>query len=157
MRRTAGSSNTCTAQSRPRSNLERMDKRQIGALAALLLTVWGGIEFLRLERIWNSEFRDPYLVNVQESRLGAVKDIIPADAVVGYLTDMQPDSIQWAAAFNTAQYELAPRILELGTNREWLLANFAGHGDFPAYAQANGFRVERELGNGVAVLRKVRR
>ena len=134
-----------------------MDKRQIGALAAVLLTVWGAIEFFRLERIWNSEFRDPYLVNVQDARLGAVRDIIPADAVVGYMTDMEVNSIQWSAAFNTAQYELAPRILEVGTNREWLLANFAGKGDFVAFAQANGFRVERDLGNGVAVLRRASR
>jgi hypothetical protein len=134
-----------------------MDKRQIGALAAVLLTVWGAIEFLRLERMWNSEFRDPYLVNVQNARLGAVRDIIPADAVVGYITDMEPNSVQWSAAFNAAQYELAPRILEVGTTREWLVANFAGTGDFPAFAQANGFRVERDLGNGVAVMRKVSR
>jgi hypothetical protein len=53
-----------------RSNLEEMDKRQIGALAAVLLTVWGAVEFIRLERMWNSQFRDPYLVNVQNDRLG---------------------------------------------------------------------------------------
>jgi hypothetical protein len=134
-----------------------MDKRQIGALAAVLLTVWGAVEFIRLERMWNSQFRDPYLVKVQNDRLGVVRDIIPADAVVGYITDMEPNSIQWNAAFNSAQYELAPRILEVGVNREWLLANFAGKGDFPAFAQANGFRVERDLGNGVAVMRKVSR
>ena len=134
-----------------------MDKRQIGALAAVLLTVWGAIEFLRLERMWNSEFRDPYLVNVQNDRLGGVRGIIPPEAVVGYITDMEANSVQWSAAFNAAQYELAPRILEVGTDREWLLANFAGKGDFAAFAQANGFRVERDFGHGVAVMRKVSR
>ena len=133
-----------------------MDRRQLGSLAAVLLAVWGAIEFYGLERIWNTQFHDPYVIGAQQTRFAAVRDVMPADAISGYITDLEPNTIAWSAAFNGAQYVLAPRILEAGTNREWLLTNFSkpGAADVPAFAKVNSFRIERDLGQGVFVLRK---
>ena len=134
-----------------------MDKRQWGAIAAVVLSLWGVIEFVRLERIWNTQFHDPYLIAGQHSRFEGVRHIIPPDAILGYITDLEPNSASWSAAFNGAQYVLAPRLLEEGTKRDWVLVNYSKIVDFAAIAQQNGFRIERDFGQGVLVLHKADR
>jgi hypothetical protein len=133
-----------------------MDKRQMGAIAAVVLAVWGAIEFFGLERTWNTQFHDPYVIGAQETRFAGVRDVMPPDAISGYITDLEPNTIGWSAAFNGAQYVVAPRILEPGTDRAWLLTNFSkpGVADVPAFARVNGYRIERDFGQGVYVLRK---
>lgn len=131
-----------------------MDKRQLGAIAAVILCLWGALEFASLERTWNAQFRDPYLIASQHQRFEGARQIIPADAVVSYLTDLEAGSVQWSAAFNGAQYVLAPRLLEDGAKREWLLVNYGKAADFAALAQQHGYRVERDFQNGVLVMRK---
>ena len=81
-----------------------MDKRQLGALAAVLLTVWGAIEFFGLEHTWNAQFHDPYVIGAQQTRFAGVRDVMPADAISGYITDLEPNTIAWSATFNGAQY-----------------------------------------------------
>jgi hypothetical protein len=131
-----------------------MDKRQWGAAVAVALSLWGAIEFVRLERIWNTEFHDPYLIAGQHERFEGARQLLPPDAIVGYITDLEPNSVGWSAAYNGAQYVLAPRLLEEGVKRDWLLVNYSKAADFAAIAQQNGFRIERDFGNGVLVMRR---
>ena len=131
-----------------------MDKGQIGAILAVVLALWGAIEFVSFERAWNTEFQDPYVIAAQGRRFEGVRQVIPADAVVSYITDLPPGTPAWSASFNGAQYVLAPRLLEEGFQRDWLLVNYAQPVDFAALAQQNGFRIERDLGGGVLVMRK---
>jgi hypothetical protein len=136
-----------------------MDKRQLGSVAAVVLAIWGAIEFFGLEHTWNTQFRDPYVIAAQQARFAGVREVMPPDAISGYITDLEPNTISWSATFNGAQYAVAPRLLEPGTNREWLLTNFSrpGAADVPTFAKVNGFRIERDLGQGVFVLRKEKR
>jgi hypothetical protein len=134
-----------------------MDKRQWGATAAVVLALWGVLEFVRLERNWNTQFHDPYLIAGQHERFEGVRRIVPPDAIIGYITDLEPNSVSWSAAFNGAQYVLAPRLLEEGAKRDWLLVNYSKAADFATIAQQNGFRIERDLGQGVLILHKAGR
>lgn len=131
-----------------------MNRLQFGALAAVLLAFWGALEYYQLESVWNNEFRDPYLIAAQHARFEGAKQMIPPDAIVGYITDLEPNSVSWSAAFNGAQYVLAPRLLEPGTTRQWLIANFARPADFLAFAKSTGFHIEKDFGNGVVVMKK---
>jgi hypothetical protein len=79
-----------------------MDKRQLGSLAAVLLAVWGAIEFFGLERTWNTQFRDPYVIGAQQTPFAGVRDVMPADAISGYTTDLEPNTIGWSAALARA-------------------------------------------------------
>jgi hypothetical protein len=133
-----------------------MDKRQLGAIAAVVLSLWGAIEFVGVERRWNTEFHDPYLIAGQHERFAGARPIIPPNAIAGYITDLEPGTVLWGAAFNGAQYVLAPRLLEEGVKRDWVLVNYAQPADFNSIAQQNGLRIERDFGNGVLVMRKER-
>jgi hypothetical protein len=134
-----------------------MHKGQLGTILAVVLSLWGAIEFIGLERSWNTEFHDPYLIAAQHQRFEGVRQLIPADAVVSYASDLQPGSVVWSAAFNGAQYVLAPRLLEEGFKREWLLVNYSQPADFAALGQQHGFRIELDFGGGVLVMRKEQR
>src|SRR5688572_25273843 len=97
------------------SNNSSMDKGQLGAILAVVLSLWGAIEFVSFERAWNTELHDPYVIAAQHRRFEGVRQLIPADAVVSYMTDLPAGTAAWGASFNGAQYVLAPRLLEEGT------------------------------------------
>jgi hypothetical protein len=123
------------------------------ALAALL-SLWGSFEYSGLESAYQQQFRDPYQVAAQFSRLERVQSAIPEKAVLGYLTDAVPGSVVGDAMFNGAQYVLAPRVLQKGVAFDLVLGNFTKPGDFAAVGRAQGLGLERDFGNGVVLFRR---
>ena len=123
------------------------------ALAALL-SLWGSFEYSGLESAYQQQFRDPYQVAAQFSRLERVQSAIPEKAVLGYLTDAVPGSVVGDAMFNGAQYVLAPRVLQKGVAFDLVLGNFTKPGDFAAVGRAQGLGLERDFGYGVVLFRR---
>lgn len=121
-------------------------------IAASLLAVWGAIENFQLESA--NTLRDPYMVGVQEQRLAGVTQTVPANAIVGYLSDMHDGSTVALAMFNSARYTLAPRLLVEGTDRDFVLGNFAKPADWNTVASEHGLKVVRDFGNGVVLFNK---
>jgi hypothetical protein len=118
-------------------------------IAAAVLAVWGAIEGFQIEGESNAS--DPYMVNIQPVRLAGVMETVPRTAVVGYVSDLQGSSTAALAMFNSARYALAPRLLVEGTDRDWVLGNFAKPADYTAIARERGLRVVQDFGNGVVL------
>ena len=127
---------------------------KIGIAAATLLSLWGVVEYFGFESAYQRESRDPYRIAAQTARLEGVRAALPENAVLGYLTDLEPGSIAASTAFNAAQYALAPRILERGATQAQVLGNFSRPADFAALGRQQGLRLERDFQNGVVLFRK---
>jgi len=120
-------------------------------IAAALLGVWGAIESFQIET--GNTAGDPYMVDLQPARLAGVIDAIPPTAIVGYLSDAQNGSTAALAMFNSARYALAPRLLVMGTDRDWVLGNFTRPADYAAIGREHGLAFSRDFGNGVVLFR----
>jgi hypothetical protein len=94
-------------------------------------------------------------VAAQAARLAGLSAIVPNDAVLGYITDLEPGSPSAWAMFNAAQYTLAPRILlQNNTAQNLVLGNFARPADFSAIGRRHGISIERDFQNGIVLFRR---
>jgi hypothetical protein len=132
---------------------------QIGVLAAAAICVWGALDFFVFESDLQSQSqnRDPYMVAAQPERFSGLKRVVSEDAVLGYLSDAEPGSTIAGAIFESAQYALAPRLLQMSTEREWVLGNFTRPADFQAVGARYSLHLERDFGNGVVLYRRTGR
>lgn len=121
---------------------------------AAAVSLWGVIEHFGFEAEDQKQNRDPYRIAQQAERFEQVRSVVPEKAQLGYLTDLEPGSVAGSAAFNGAQYILAPRLLKQDTSPELALGNFARPADFAALGRGHGLGVERDFGNGVVLFRK---
>jgi hypothetical protein len=126
----------------------------IGLTAAAMLCLWGAIAYFGFEAVFNQQNRDPYQTAAQAARLADLRAALPQDAVLGYLTDLEPGSVAASASFNIAQYALAPRLLRQDAEQPELFGNFSRPADFAAVGRRHGLRIERDFGAGVVLLRK---
>jgi len=125
-----------------------------GLAAAALLALWGAVAYYASESAYQRENSDPYQVAAQFVRLRPVASALPANAVIGYWTDAQPDSVVESAMFLSAQYVLAPRLLQKGAIRDWVLGNFTRPADFAALGRSRGLRLQQDFGNGVVLFQR---
>jgi hypothetical protein len=128
---------------------------RVGVALAAALSMWGAVEYFGFETGYQKESRDPYHVAAQAARLEGASALVPEDAVLGYITDLEPGSPSAWAMFNAAQYTLAPRILlQNNTAQTRVLGNFARPADFGAVGKQQGLSIERDFQNGVVLFRK---
>jgi hypothetical protein len=100
-------------------------------------------------------------ISTNERRFAALRPLLPAHGLVGYLSDPRPTGAtpfdSNAAALHhfrrylLAQYALAPALLVEGTEPELVVGNFDS-GTAPT-APA-GLRVVREFGDGLVLFRR---
>ena len=100
-------------------------------------------------------------ISANERRFAAMRPLLPAQGLVGYLSDPKPTGAtpfdSNAAALHhfrrylLAQYALAPALLVEGTEPEFVVGNFDS-GTAPI-APA-GLRVVREFGDGLMLFRR---
>jgi hypothetical protein len=127
---------------------------RVGVAVAIALSMWGVMEYFGFETAYQRQSRDPYQVAAQATRLEGIPALVPEDAILGYLTDLELGSAGAWAMFNAAQYALAPRILRQDTAQACVLGNFAHPADFAALGRQHGLSVERDFHNGVVLFRK---
>lgn len=124
--------------------------------AATLMALLGAMDVFRGARL----VKDDYQMEARLARYAAVPAALPDNVrEVGYLTDAPYGSgTGGQLLFFTAQYALAPRLVVDKTDAtEWVLGNFKQPpADWARAAAENRLRLERDLGNGVALLRRVR-
>jgi len=125
----------------------------IAALAVALLAVFAATKSYDLS---SQQASDPYGITAGQTRFAAALEILPATGVIGYLTDMPVAENVGSIALMAAQYSMAPRaIVPIGKSRaEWALGNFAHPGNFAERGAQAGYRIVRDLGNGVVVYRR---
>jgi hypothetical protein len=124
---------------------------KVGLALAVALSIWGAVSYFGYETEFQRQSRDPYRVAAQSARLAGLRAALPEDAVLGYVTDMEPDCVTASSTFNVAQYALAPRLLRQDTAQPRVLGNFAHPADFAAIGRRHGLRVERDFGEGVVL------
>ena len=125
-----------------------------GVAAAAIVSLAGLAFYGRLETSYQEQHPDPYKVSAQFSRFADFRAAVPEASILGYMSDVDPDSDAAKALLNTAQYALAPRVLDKDHPHELVLGNFARQGDFTALGMQRGLRLERDFGNGVVLYRK---
>jgi len=124
-----------------------------GVAAAILVCLWGAYQSYRSESAYQHQLPDPYQISAQFVRLGPVLSAVPENSVLGYVTDVDANVVDWAL-FGGAEYVLAPRLLARGTHHDWVLGNFTRPADFAAFGKSLGLRLQQDYGNGVVLYRK---
>ena len=127
---------------------------KIGVAAAALLSLWGAVQYFGFETGFQKQNRDPYQIAATAARLEGIRASLPANAELGYLTDLEPGGVADSAMFNGAQYFLAPRLLNKDADRPQVLGNFSRPVDYGAIGRQHGLRIERDFQNGVVLFRK---
>lgn len=120
-----------------------------GVVCAALLSLWGAGSFYAMEK----GNRDQFGVGEQRARFQELLAAVPENAVLGYVTDVPEGNDVDTLLFDTASYVLAPRLLERGANRPWVLGDFSAPLDFQGFAVQHGLRLERDFGRGVVLFR----
>ena len=124
-----------------------------GVLAAAALAVIIVFVVDQFERRYQTSTRDPFQVQPQTERFRGVMESLPPATVVGYMTDLEPTDRSAPIIFRTAQYTLAPRLLQPGTAQEWVIGNFSKALDFRAMGAGKGLQLVQDFGNGVVLYR----
>ena len=126
-----------------------------GVCAAAALAFYSVIDFVQWEDAFRRNNIDPYSIFTQEARFGSIRSRLPEGTAAGYVTDLPPGSVQAQAAFASARYALAPRMLvELSDGAEWVIGNFSRPPDVAAIAKQNGLTPVDDFGNGVVLFRR---
>jgi hypothetical protein len=125
-----------------------------GAIA--LLTIWSSVNFYGTTAGLTSSGVDVYKVGDQAARFQDLMSVLPATAIVGYVSDVAPNDTLSAALYSSAQYTLAPRLVtNQRSNRppEWVIGDFSKPLDVVQFGKDRGLSLVRDFGNG-AVLYK---
>ena len=101
----------------------------------------------------NRDSRDPDGIVMDEERFTGIRAALPPRGTVGYLSDAGGKS-ENVRAYYLTQYFLAPVVVAPDTAHELVVANFASRSAIARLAASNGFTVESDFSNGVALLRR---
>lgn len=129
---------------------------QRAAYAALAVAALACAAALKSYDLSSQLAPDPFGIAAAQTRFAAALELLPASGVIGYLSDMGMSENVGRIAFMDAQYALAPRAVVPfeKSNPEWVLGNFARPGNFAERGAQAGYRIVRDLGNGVVVYRR---
>jgi hypothetical protein len=127
-----------------------------GIILTALLPVWGAWAYYREESAYQRKYPDAFRVQAQVARFASFRSVVPESAVLGYFSNTDPGSALDQQMRLSAQYVLAPRLLETGTGPELVLGNLTSSADTTALGQSRGLSVERDFGRGVILYRKER-
>ncbi|MEO7145404.1 MAG: hypothetical protein ABI165_18060 [Bryobacteraceae bacterium] len=86
------------------------------------------------------------------TRFDALRKALPAEGVIGYITDHVGDPNQAIAEYYITQYALAPVLVTNSFDQKFVVGNFHGAMD-PAAIKTKGLEFVRDFGNGVELLR----
>jgi hypothetical protein len=126
-------------------------------LAILLLVgatmLSGGREVYRAVDLWRLPGHDADLVTAADARFAALRQALPAHGVVGYVSEPTHDA---DTRFHLAQHALAPLVLARGVDHEVVVSDFSASGTVAEALARERFRVVRDFGRGVLLLRPAR-
>jgi hypothetical protein len=121
-----------------------------GLCICAALSVYGALQFYSEQRERNRTQPDPYMLIDQERRFAPVREIVPPNALLGYVSDLATNP----TLLLTAQYALAPRLVVKNPTSDWVIGNFARPQDFAAYARSHGLILVKQFPEGVILFRR---
>lgn len=88
-----------------------------------------------------------------DRRFTALRAILPAKGIIGYLTDPDtpPGDTNAQAEYRLAQYALAPLLVVNSPNQKFVVGNFH-RAVTTGSLRDRGYKLVREFGNGIALL-----
>lgn len=119
-----------------------------------VLSLYGAVQFYGEQTERNQTQRDPYKLIDQERRFAPVREIVPPNALVGYVSDLATDPTLMLTAMLTAQYTLAPRLIVKNPSSDWVIGNFTRLQDYAAFGSARGLTVVNVFPDGVVLFRR---
>jgi len=132
-----------------------------GAAVVAVLVLYGLLDFYQSTKQFNQERPDLYRMGYQEPRFAEVATMLPLDANVGYISNLEFNDIKGAAAFAGAQYALAPRRVVPYNDPSagpLVVGNFTVDVESSEItsriAREKGMRVVRNFDAGVVLFRK---
>jgi hypothetical protein len=120
-----------------------------GLGVAVLLSLYASLSFYDAQTERNKASSDPYRIAAQEQRFTALKRSLPANTVLGYVSDLQQPAI-----LSAAQYWLAPFVIVDDAGREWVLGNFTRPLDYAEFGKKRKLTLVKDFSNGVVLFRK---
>jgi hypothetical protein len=126
-------------------------------LGAGLLAVYGALNSYQVSAEYAKQFPDAYGGERAQVRFAPLRAKVPADAELGYFTDLDPGQAAYNPAFLSAQYAIAPRVLlfvDATTRPQLAVGNFSKPQDYAAAGEARGYEVMADLGNGVVLFQR---
>ena len=128
-----------------------------GVVAVCVLSCVAGFEAYIDTADYHAAQKDTFIVGQTFWRFAGAIPLLPRGEMVGYLTDLEPGSVQNTTAFLAAQYALAPNLLVSLDPRvkvNWVVGNYSQETDAQQTAKIFGMQVAKDFGNGVVVFRK---
>ena len=126
-------------------------------LGVAVFALFGALNSYQTSAAYSRQYPDAYGAARAEIRFASIAARIPANGVLGYITDLDPASASFAPAFLAAQYALAPRqvVIAKATGQpEWAIGNFSKPLDYAAAGGALGYEISRDDGNGVILFHR---
>ena len=126
-----------------------------GSAVVAVLALWGVLNFFTATEAMSTTAADVYRISDQQWRFQQASAAVPAQGVIGYITDQSGTQAQ--AMLLGAQYVLAPRVLvELKNhpNASWVIGNFAKQLDIVEFGREHRLQPVRDFGAGVVLFRK---
>ena len=99
------------------------------------------------------------MASLYETRFAELKNYLPANSVVGYITDIQPDENtkkgygEYLTWYYLTQYVLSPAIIADETTRPLVIGNFQKPVDLSRISSEYRLTLIREFGDGVMLFR----
>jgi hypothetical protein len=128
-----------------------------GIGGVVLLCVFTAFQSYRTADADARAYHDPYMINAQPARLRDAITYLPANAELGYLSDISFEVANGSAAYFGVMYALAPRLVTRSADsHEWVVGNFSHPLDYAAAGAAHRLEVVRDFGNGIVLFRRRR-
>lgn len=127
------------------------------AIAAAAIAMFSAMTLYSVARAMNETSKDPFHVQMAAEQFAPVLSRIPANAVLGYVSDLELNTDAGKAAFFATQYAIAPRILvdaSKGERFDYVLGNWGLAQDYAAAGQSRGLTLVEDFGNGIVLYRK---
>ncbi len=133
---------------------------KIGVVLLLLVTLYGGCTVI----VWGVKLGSGRSgaddrITVYEKRFQELKKDLPADAVVGYVSDRTAERASRAKPFAGSdvlltQYALAPVMVTNAIKTDRVVGNFQDPRNMASLARKEGLILVRDYGLGVALFKR---
>ncbi|MBK5293723.1 MAG: hypothetical protein JJE04_18850 [Acidobacteriia bacterium] len=126
----------------------------VGIVTAVVLSLLGAMDFYQLAAAARKHTPDPYLVATQLQRYEPVKQAVGEGVRLGYISNLAFETTRGSMMFYLAQYALAPRLVLVKPEGEWVLGDFTAKMDYEAKGKEHGLAIAQDFGDGLILYRR---
>jgi hypothetical protein len=130
----------------------------IAACAAVaLLTLWSTVSFRGATEELAGPNADVYKIGDQATRFQELISALPAEGIVGYVSDVPASKTLASVLYSSARYTVAPRLVtdqSVNPAPEWVIGNFSMPLDVVQFGKDRGLTLVRDFGNGAVLYRR---